>query len=302
MTRVDENGLKGNYGAAYVALRLSSEECLVRAVPSGTDVGIDLFCESVEGEKPFLHFWVQVKAGRQCKVAEHGLSASCSLETKHLWYWYRQPVPVFVALVPTEWPVRSDPAVFVVDVTSYLMEHPFPQTDSLTMHSQFVWKPEDQDAIRDFLKTVVPVVSAKTLWRQGVIARIPTLQPEYVQSSPLPPLSGYRKQILHQIRKTAALSIISMWRGGTLKGHNSHARRTFARVVAQFEGDPHWENFMALAISHHADEEFEEAIRNYKRARQSIRGDPNVADEPSWQATLEEIESQIVKARSKKSV
>lgn len=302
MTHVDENRLKGNYGAAYVALRLSSEECLVRTVPSDTDVGVDLFCESVDGEEPFLHFWVQVKTGSQCKVAENDLSASCSLDRKHLSYWYRQPVPVFVALVPTQWPVHSDPVVYLVDVTSYLIEHTFPGTASLTMHSHFVWQPGDQEAIQNFLKTVVPFVSAKMLCRHGVIAHIPTLRPEYEQRSPLPSVSRYRDLIFHQIRKTAAFSVISMWGRNTLGGENSEARRTFARVVAQFEDDPHWENFMALAISHHAEGEFEEAIRYYELAKQSILGDPNVVNEPNWQTTLDVIEKQIAKAHNKNVV
>ena len=51
MPIVDENRLKGNYGATYVALRLSSE-CLVRPVAAETDVGVDLYCETVEGGTP----------------------------------------------------------------------------------------------------------------------------------------------------------------------------------------------------------------------------------------------------------
>ena len=304
MTRVDENRLKGNYGATYVALRLSSEECLVRVVPSDTDVGIDLFCESVEGEKPFLHFWVQVKTGSQCKVAKNGLSAHCSLGSKHLRYWYRQPVPVFVALVPTPWPVHSDPKIFVVNVTSYLIESSFPDADSLTLHSSFVWEPGNQEVIRDFLKTEVPFVSAQMLCRQGVIAPIQTLRPEYVQRSPLPPVNLYRDEIFHQVRKTAAFSIISLWMRGTLSIENSNLHRTFAGVVDQFKDDPHWENPMALAISRHADEDFEEAIKNYELSKKSILDDPNVdvENQSFWQRTLKVIESQIVKARSKESV
>jgi len=45
MPIADTNRLKGNYGAAYVSARLSSE-CLVRPVAAETDVGVDLYCET----------------------------------------------------------------------------------------------------------------------------------------------------------------------------------------------------------------------------------------------------------------
>src|SRR5262245_63391848 len=112
MSAVDENRLKGNYAAAYVSALLSSE-CLVRPVAADTDVGIDLYCETVEQGTPFLHFWMQVKSGDQCRVIENGNSARCSFTIEHLEYWYRQPVPVFAALVPVHWPVAEDPIVYV---------------------------------------------------------------------------------------------------------------------------------------------------------------------------------------------
>jgi hypothetical protein len=103
MPFVSENRLKGNYGTAVVMACLSSA-CLVRPVAVDTDVGVDLYCESVEEGTPFFHFWLQVKAGEQCRLAADETSASCSFATDHLLYWYRQPVPVFAAL---EYPLCS---------------------------------------------------------------------------------------------------------------------------------------------------------------------------------------------------
>jgi hypothetical protein len=106
MPLVPENRLKGNYGTALVMSRLSSE-CLVRPVAADTDVGVDLYCETVaEGtRRPFLHFWLQVKASDQCRLDANAQKASCGFDSDHLNYWKEQPVPVFVALVPSEWPV-----------------------------------------------------------------------------------------------------------------------------------------------------------------------------------------------------
>jgi hypothetical protein len=100
MPLVPESRLKGNYGASVLMARLSAE-CLVRQVAADTDVGIDLYCETVSEGQPFLHFWLQVRAGKQCKIESGGNNATCRFSRDELTYWSRQPVPVFAALVPT---------------------------------------------------------------------------------------------------------------------------------------------------------------------------------------------------------
>src|SRR5262245_27943710 len=108
-----------------VMARLSGE-CLVRPVAVDTDVGVDLYCETVIESRPFLHFWMQVKAGDQCEARGEATAASCSFGLEHLNYWLRQPVPVFAALVPTTWPVSCEPSIYVVDITSQLLARDLP--------------------------------------------------------------------------------------------------------------------------------------------------------------------------------
>ena len=106
MTTVDVNRLKGNYAENTVAAWLS-HACLVRPVAEGTDIGIDLYCESVIGQAPYLHFWAQVKAIGSSHIAtENGKEVAWfDFETRHLRYWARQPIPVYAFLVPVEnWP------------------------------------------------------------------------------------------------------------------------------------------------------------------------------------------------------
>ena len=57
MTLVDRNRLKANHAEAAVTGWLS-RVCLIRPVSAGTDIGVDLYCESVLEDRPFLHFWV----------------------------------------------------------------------------------------------------------------------------------------------------------------------------------------------------------------------------------------------------
>ncbi|GAI83095.1 unnamed protein product [marine sediment metagenome] len=70
MPNIDEKRILGNYGSNLVAHTLS-KICLVRPVAEGTDIGIDLYCETIEERQGFLHFWAQVKCGKQINITMH---------------------------------------------------------------------------------------------------------------------------------------------------------------------------------------------------------------------------------------
>ena len=296
MPVVDTNRLKGNYGAAYVSACLSSE-CLVRPVAAETDVGVDLYCETVEDGSPFLHFWVQVKAGQQCRVSADRNSASCSFDIEHLRYWFRQPVPVFAALVPVDWPVANDPTVYVIDISSKLLDG----VATLTLESDYKWRPRKRQDVKDFLSRAVPISAARLQCSRGVVATVPTLRPAYELKAPLVPVTRFRLPILNQIRTTAAFSILFLHALGELNV-DSNARRLLASVVEQFGDDPHWENFMARALSYHADEQFAVAVEYYNRAKKCIEDDSNVSHLPEWKERVKGIEELRDKALNNQSL
>jgi hypothetical protein len=300
MPTVDTNRLKGNFGAAYVSACLSSE-CLVRPVAAETDVGIDLYCETIENGSPFLHFWVQVKAGAQCRICQDQSSAACSFDISHLSYWYRQPVPVFAALVPVDWPVAENPIVYVIDVTSRLLAGVPGDTDSLTLESNYIWRPGIREDVKQFLAEAVPTSAARLRCRNGVVGSIPTLRPKYEYQTPLVPVTRFKVPILHQIRTTAALSILFLRSLGELNSDPSF-RRILASIIDQFGDDPHWENFMARALSYHADERFPLAVDFYNKAKQCIENDSNVSHLQSWQERVKDIERLRDKALRKEGV
>ena len=66
MTITDEQ-LKGNWAEQYIASELASQDCFIRRVTQGHDYGIDLYCETVKDNKPFLHFWCQIKTRKRLK-------------------------------------------------------------------------------------------------------------------------------------------------------------------------------------------------------------------------------------------
>lgn len=296
MPTVDENRLKGNYGAAYVSACLSSE-CLVRPVAAETDVGVDLYCETVEDGRPFLHFWVQVKAGAQCRLAPDLRIASCSFTFDHLEYWYRQPVPVFAALVPVDWPVREEPDIYIMDITSQLLGGVPGERSSVTLRSDSVWRRGNRDDIKQFLTQAVPAAAARLQCRNGIVASMPTLRPSYLISSPLVPVKRFKESISDQVRRTAALSIMFLHAQSEMGADTATFRQTMASVVEQFADDPHWENFMARALSYHADKSFDRAIEFYDKAIRCIQNDSNVATLEPWKKRVREIEKLRERAR-----
>lgn len=297
MTRVDENLLKSNFGEAFVSTRLSGN-CLVRPVVSGTDIGIDLYCETVEDNTPHLHFWMQVKTGKQCRKLADGLRASCSFEARHLAYWKSQPVPVFAALVPVEWPVRVSPIVYIVDVTTYLVNNDLPKTGEQALVSDFIWKPEDHDAVEKFLRVTVPQTAARLNIMGGMVTHNPQLKPQYIQRFTNMSVDRHIDKILAQIRRTASFGVVLLHSGSTLKKVTIEKLKLLARISEQFKDvDDHWETFMAPALAHHKSRDFNMAEQWYLRAKQCILDDPDVKDDPFFQNQITIINSLIEKAK-----
>jgi hypothetical protein len=296
MPDVSENRLKGNHGAAVVMARLSAE-CLVRPVAADTDVGVDLYCETVDQRQAFLHFWVQVKTGNQCRANPASKTASCCFDRDHLEYWQRQPVPIFAALVPTEWPPLYEPDIYIVDVTTqFIMGH---LHSSRTLRSDYHWPAGSKEAVSQFLSQVVPQSTARLRCREGIVTASPTLVPRYERSIPPMPVVRFKGQILMQLRRTAAFSILFASSSGEDIDEDAEFRRKLARIVEQFKDDGHWENFMAIAWSSHVDQKYSSAVKSYQRAIQTIQQDPKVRNKPTWQETIRHIERLKRRARDR---
>jgi Domain of unknown function (DUF4365) len=294
MPTVSDKWLKGNYGAAVVMARLSGE-CLVRPVAADTDVGVDLYCETVVEGQPYLHFWVQVKTGAQCKLDPATATASCWFDREHLKYWFRQPVPVYAALVPTDWPVRAEPDIYLIDITTYMLIAGLQgiSPSGGTLHSDYHWPAGAPDQVRAFLTEVVPETTARLQCARGVVTHSPTLTPQYVQKYPPVPVSRFKGEILKQLRTTAAFSVLFSAKSGDSTAEDKEFRHLLARIVEQFGDDPHWENFMSRACASHDGGDYGQAVTLYDKAKQGIEGDPNLPsrpDWPEWEANIKTIQ------------
>jgi len=282
--------LIGNYGEAIVAARLSPM-CLVRPAAAGTDVGIDFYCETVDEEFPNLHFWMQVKAGGQCKPALSGQEAAFTFEGSHLDYWSRQPVPVFAALVPTGWPPLGEPDVFIVDVSSQLIAGGATKHEDTRLKSSERWGAGDSGSVRKFLEKSVPAAAAKLAVRMGVVGRIPEARQQFVHSYPVVPITRWKKQIENQIRVTAADSVLfSVLFEGE---HDVSFLERMSRVVSAFAVDDHWENLAALGILQHVRGNYPEAIRLYGEVDKCFSRDPRTIE---WRDKKPEFLPELLRA------
>lgn len=287
MPIITDNQLQGNYAAAYVTARLSAH-CLVRPVAADTDVGVDLYCETLERRQPFLHFWVQVKSGDQCRMTADGLAASCSFRREHLEYWERQPVPVFAALVPLVWPVERDPNIFVANLTVAMISGPHVETATRSVSARQIWRPGDNASLCNFLAHDVPETTAMMRCREGIVAPVPSLLPAYVNRIPTVPVANFSTQILNQIRRTAAFSLLALYDERSLRESTPEFRSRLAEILALFDDDTHWENFAARALAAQAEGFLAPASALYDRAIASILGDPHVV-QADWAPLVDRL-------------
>jgi hypothetical protein len=244
---------------------------------------------------------MQVKIGKQCHVNRMDRTATCTFTRQHLDYWRRQPVPVFAALVPTEWPIRTEPDIYIVDLTTTLLfESQWRHQTQSTLQSHYYWPAGDFECVQSFLAEHIPATTARLQVSTGVIKNEPTIAPQYVRKAPYVPVTRFRAAIEDQLRLTAALSIIFTIESGTMKDDDMGFLLRMAGVVAQFvEGkyDEHWENHKALGYACHANGDFVKALEMYIEAKKSIERDANVANEPDWQPIVRELEKLEEQAR-----
>jgi len=266
---------------------LENAGCMVRPVAEGTDVGIDLYCESRSADdRPFLHFWVQVKSGKQVGVLDDGRRARCRFRTEDLEYWSRQPVPVFAFLVP-----HSDNrschsrTVFVVNLTKVLLTTPLPEEKTKTLYSDLCIQCSNLEDTQRFLATDVSHTSALMHIKYGVVGMLPVLEDSYIRQAVNDLCAPYALAIEKQIRRTAAFSLPQIVRAADecseeeLKSELRRVQNNLAQALRPYavERDRrHWETFTALALESWSREHFDESAEWFREAIRCIDDDKNL--------------------------
>lgn len=303
MPIVDENRLKGNLAGFTIAAWLS-RQCLVRPVAEGTDVGIDLFCETVERSscEPFLHFWVQVKGGNQVSVRDG--RAQCSVKAHHLRYWERQPVPVYIFLVPPA-QLHALDTVYVISLARVSIKEPLDQ-DTVTLASNLVYTIEGTPSLDDFVDTSVRIDHVLLEARRGVDIPLPQPKPGYYQTS----VKGFRTpfvpRYVDQIRRSASSALRDMVKASG--NPTIEARRQMAVLAAALEPfisgisesgywEQHYEDYWAMGLYKKRFGDRGAGESYLRRAIQIIREDGEFcALDSRWKDAVSAIEDDLSKS------
>ena len=310
MPSVDVNRLKGNFAQTLASMWLS-RMCLVRPVAEGTDIGIDLYCESIVDGVPYLHFWVQVKAISSSSIRMEGeeRTARYSFDKRHLEYWDRQPIPVYALLVPVDsWPPSEPDVIFVVRVTEELVKGDLPTTSSITYHTKHGFERSSlDDELRKFVTDIVPWDTSALLLRRGIVA------PLFGQPDRFPVGVGfqYLPQVLSSIRDASVQGLFHVIMGERVEAERrklglTHSlsllpevkevstsweplRKHFEKIATSFEDDIHPFGLSVLAWSARDGGDFESAKAYLLLALARIGADSSL-QEPERSARLTEVQ------------
>ncbi len=303
MPIVDENRLKGNQGASLVASWLS-ERCLVRPVAEGTDVGIDLFCETVDESsgQPHMHFWVQVKAGKQVRIKDG--KAKCSFGADHIDYWARQPVPVYAFLI-AEGQLQDMQKIFVISFARKLLKGQCSGVGkgTRTLESDLVcYTQQEPFNLSSFVDTTVRVDHVVLAYvRHGLDIPMPQLSRTYAQQG----LEGFRAphaaMAVDQIRRSASSTIRDIVRGGPTPQQERQLNilaRTLSPYVEGITSEGYWqkhyEDYWALGLYCKHKGQIDKGNSLLQQAREIILADQNLQPlSEAWQYRLDRIEDDL---------
>lgn len=247
MPLVDESRQKGNFAESIAAAWLS-RRCLVRPVSSGTDIGVELYCESLVGTSPFQHFWVQIKAISERNIGglESEEKAWYDFETRHLRYWQRQPVPVYAFLVPViGWPSPFPSRIYGVNISDELLRNGIPTKKTVRYHTTNWFDADEIDEDLDqFLSRIVPIDTAALLVPKGIVLSIEWPDEREEVHLPKGLTLKHIDVIEDAIRQTAEICLAELVEDGSVAVANTGSRERLETILSQYE-----DNLTALGAS-----------------------------------------------------
>lgn len=277
-----DNQLKGNWGEQYVSSKLSAHGVLVRHVPQGNDSGIDLYCETIVKGEPFLHFWVQVKVKKKYSSKKKD-NIYRSSKKDEFNYYRKQPIPVFIFLVPDE--RDKEPPVFVC-----YTEHPIRDKNKVKSkpYLQSIFKIRSFEEYDDFLNNSLRVLTFSWNLSQGKVAPIPELRPSYLKYY-FPEFSFFYKE---ELKTTIMDTLYLLGEGLLLKKFNlidlSEKNNSFSKkeIIEQANvfvntleffikeiNDKHYHNYKTVGIFAELKKDFKKALIFYQDSIKILNDD-----------------------------
>jgi len=293
--QVATSWLKGNYGEHLVA-QVLSRSCFVRPVAGHTDIGVDLYCESIIDGSPFLHFFAQVKSSES--FANEPVEVSCPFSVSALQYWSRQPVPVLGFLVPIQWPPENIDYIHVVDITFDILEHGIAEhqgTQTLTSKPELILPISDYDQLSEKLRMLllyhIPMIVSAMYAEKGLLYPAPKPQAQYEKYFAGHFLSRYIPQIEQRTRHAVTFGIIQYIRAGYSV---DSLPRILLSALETLERDLHYEVQEALGVVSQARGDLVKARSYYEKAIQCILDDPNIdSTRPPWSEIISGLNQRI---------
>jgi hypothetical protein len=297
--KIHRNLMKGNYGEHLVA-HILSEFCFVRPVVGHTDIGVDLYCESIIDGIPFLHFWVQVKSSEH--IPNEETQVKFKFDTSSLEYWEKQPVPVLSLLVPIKWPPEKIAFIHVVDITFSILEkginkgksqilkslpdYALPITDSKQLSSK----------LNKLLVEHMPITISAMYAREGFIYAAPKPKEEHTKYYAGHFISRYIPKIEERTRQAVTFGIMQYLDD---KGDINKLPKRLVSALRELKRDEHYEVHEALGLLNEAEGKLTKAKSCYQRAIKSIMGDPKINyNQPPWSEVVERLQERKRKLKN----
>jgi hypothetical protein len=268
--RITNNQLIGSRGESFVSFLLS-KYCLVRPVANGTDIGVDLYCESLIEGVPHCHFWVQVKS-----VAS-GTTNKMKFRVRDLEYWSRQPIPVFIFLIPIEENLTlNNFHIQVFNMTEKFIQNPELNSSSnyKTLKSDFVISSPEH--LKEFVNYSAPSATARLWLRDGIILPIKKeVQQTYVLSYESRGIRKFSKAIMKKIGRMSALLLRDIVISDDISDFKKE-RSQLEKILETFNAWGNYDFHYSLGLSKKIDGCYAEAIEAFQRALQNINADKKV--------------------------
>ena len=292
---VSNEQILGNQAEAFVSFKLS-QYCLVRPVASGTDIGIDLYCESLIDNNPQLHFWIQVKSSSKIEKSMDDNIISYSFEVKHLKYWKTQPVPVFVFFVHEANLINPQNfRLYVFNITEQLISGIYLEGKTKTLQSNLIIQ-SDYD-LKNFIYNTIEITSSRQKFEDGIIAPTHSTKNKYVKRLFPQGSSKYADNIFQTLRGTAAFILGDLIDRELIDPTNEKIiknRKEFTAVLEAFKERKNWEVPYNLGRAYFQEGRNKEAIEQLHRSINIIKGDNEIVQE-EWQINIQIMEDLIQK-------
>lgn len=287
MPTVTENLLQGNQ-AEFLASHVLSRSCLVLPVVGQTDVGVDLYCESVVDGQLFLHFWVQVKSSQD--YPDEAVEVPHSFKVPSLHYWSQQPVPVIGFLVPARPDSKTIRFIHVVDITFDIIEHGIADQQWQTLHSKpaLILPIGDPgklpEALTNLLLHHLPMVVSAMYAEKGYLHPAPKPTQHPIQYFAAHFLHKYIPQINKRIEDVTVYSTKQYLLAG---GDPNDLPDAMLAVLGTLEDSNDYAHQATLAYFAEAQGEKKAAIERFDRAIHNLK--PLFVMFPNHPALMEEL-------------